>query len=300
VLYELSTGQDRCEFPDLPTGLGEMQDPDQFRELNQVILKACEDDPHKRYRKAEEMHGDLLLLMAGKSVRRIRVLERRIAQFKKAGLAAALMLLVAASTLFGWNRHLRKLEEQRQQELRREAEQKQQQIGRNVVHGNNLVDAGDFFGALPYFWEALSLEENMAPGGKNNRLRIGALLEQCPRIAKLWILPHQYLNAADLSPDGQYVITAGKDGTAMLCDITAGSKNLWSKETDELEAVSFSPDGRYVAAAGYGFVKVWDFSTHTLISTASHPRAVYSVKFTPDGSQFVTASGWDNEGHICL
>src|SRR5262249_3597304 len=64
VLYELSTGLDRFEFPNLPPRLGEMQEAEQFRELNQVILRACENDPHRRYRKAEELHADLLLLMA--------------------------------------------------------------------------------------------------------------------------------------------------------------------------------------------------------------------------------------------
>jgi hypothetical protein len=78
VLYELSTGLDRCDFPDLPAELSEMQDPDQFREFNQIILKACEDDPRKRYQKAQDLHADLCLLMSGKTAGRFGGLEKGV------------------------------------------------------------------------------------------------------------------------------------------------------------------------------------------------------------------------------
>jgi len=290
VLYELSTGQDRFEFPSLPTRLDDMQDPDQFRELNQVILRACEEDPHKRYRQAEDLHADLLLLMAGKSVQRIRALEKRVARLMQVGLATALILLVTGGVGYTWSRQARLV-----------AEQRQQRVGRNVAHGNNLVDERDFFGALPFFWEALRLEQDVPQGQKNNRLRIGSLLEQCPRIAGLWVLSRQNLMAADLTRDGRYAITAGLDGTTTLCDLTQGLKSQpWPKDDKWLEGVSFSPDGRYAATAGDRFVKVWEMATHTLVSTASPPATVYNVKFTPDGSRFVTASGSGKEGYVYL
>ena len=280
VLYELSTGQDRCEYPDLPADLDLIQDPDEFRELNQVILKACEEDPHKRYRKAEEMNADLVLLLAGKSVRRIRVLEKRLKRVIQVGMAVGLLTLVAAGVVFGWNRHLRRL-----------AEQKQQEVGRNVAHGNNLVDAGDYFGALPFFCKALSLERDDPIGEKNNRLRIGSLLEQCPRITKMRVLSGQTLNAADFSRDGRYVLTGSRDGTATLLDLTQPSKpkNWKSEDNKVLEAVSFSPDGKYAAIAGHGFVKVWEIETDELVCSVTPPGYVTSVKFTADRSQFAIA-----------
>jgi WD40 repeat protein len=289
VLYELTTGQDRFDYPDLPIHLDEMQDPDQFRELNQVILKACEEDPHKRYAKAQDLHADLLLLMAGKSVRRIRALEKRVAWLIQVGSAMALLLLVAGAGFYGWNRHLRRL-----------AEQRQEQVGRNVAHGNTLVDSGDFFGALPFFCEALRLEQEVPLGEKNNRLRIATLLEQCPKLIGKCVLDGQHLNAADLTPDGGHVITAATDGTATLYDVARGLKSQpWPKDK-EIEAVSFSPQGTYVAMAGDGFVKVWEMATHTLVSTVNPTDTVYCVKFTPDETQFITASGSDPEGHVYL
>ena len=78
VLYEMSTGQDRLEFPELPTFLGESEQKAGLLELNLVFLKACQNDPQKRYRTAQEMYADLVVLRSGKSLKRARALEKRL------------------------------------------------------------------------------------------------------------------------------------------------------------------------------------------------------------------------------
>ncbi|MEI6786741.1 MAG: serine/threonine-protein kinase, partial [Verrucomicrobiota bacterium] len=45
VLYEISTGKDRQEFPELPTQLRELPDREGLMELNAVIARACRHDP---------------------------------------------------------------------------------------------------------------------------------------------------------------------------------------------------------------------------------------------------------------
>ena len=57
VLYEISTGKDRLDFPVLPTDL-----TDDMLKLNAIILKACEYDRAKRYESALQMHEDLVRL----------------------------------------------------------------------------------------------------------------------------------------------------------------------------------------------------------------------------------------------
>jgi serine/threonine protein kinase len=61
VLYEVITGLDRSHFPDLPTGFVADPNPALFP-LNDIILKACDPDPAKRYTSAAVLHGDLLTL----------------------------------------------------------------------------------------------------------------------------------------------------------------------------------------------------------------------------------------------
>ncbi len=95
LLYEMSTGKDRNEFPELPTNAREMPDRDQFMEFNEVLLKACHGQPEKRYPSAEEMHADLALLQSGKSVRRLRAMESRLAWVTRLGVTALVVTGIA-------------------------------------------------------------------------------------------------------------------------------------------------------------------------------------------------------------
>src|SRR5256885_2120429 len=83
VLYEISTGQDRQDFPQLPPNLRELPDAAQLIELNEVLLKACHKDPRLRYISAEVMLADLELLQRGKSVQRKHAKKRRWAITQK-------------------------------------------------------------------------------------------------------------------------------------------------------------------------------------------------------------------------
>jgi hypothetical protein len=96
VLYEISTGLDRNEFPKVPSlGDGSQIDPREFSELNEVLLKACDPSPHSRYRTAEELLSDLLWIRDGKSLCRLRSRQRRTALFWKSSATAAVIVLSA-------------------------------------------------------------------------------------------------------------------------------------------------------------------------------------------------------------
>ena len=60
VLYELSTGKDRLDFPALHTNVGSGPDHQQFLALNSIVRKACAEDRFERYPNAQEMHDALL------------------------------------------------------------------------------------------------------------------------------------------------------------------------------------------------------------------------------------------------
>ncbi len=89
VLYEMSTGQDRLEYPELPADFGEWPDHDALLEFNAVVAKACEADARRRYPSAAAMRTDLELVQSGKSIRQIgRVRKRR----RLAALAGCVLL----------------------------------------------------------------------------------------------------------------------------------------------------------------------------------------------------------------
>ncbi len=96
VLYEISTGQDRRQFPDLPPNLKEWPDREAALELNEIVVKACAQDSGRRYAGAEAMLAELRLLQSGSSVRQRRAIQGWFSVAKKVGLAAGPAALLAA------------------------------------------------------------------------------------------------------------------------------------------------------------------------------------------------------------
>lgn len=123
VLYEISTGRDRRDFPALPEEFGETPveksgagsqklearrhepggERSAFLELNAVIARACQANPAQRYPSAEAMELDLALIEQGRSVRRKRGRQRRWAVARKAA-GVALLLGLAGLGLHWLNR----------------------------------------------------------------------------------------------------------------------------------------------------------------------------------------------------
>ena len=100
VLYEAATGNDRQSFPELPVEWAKAAGSEGFLELNEVILRACESEAGKRYGSAWEMRAELLLVANGKSVQRMRMLERRWSNVKRVAGVAGLVMGLAGALLY--------------------------------------------------------------------------------------------------------------------------------------------------------------------------------------------------------
>jgi hypothetical protein len=72
LLYEICTGKDRLDFPEIDSQLSTRPDREQLLQLNQVLVKACANDPKKRYGSAEAMRRDLAVLEAGEPRKKSR------------------------------------------------------------------------------------------------------------------------------------------------------------------------------------------------------------------------------------
>lgn len=70
VLYEMSTGCDRQDFPELPADFPSFPDAKALLALNPVFAKACAPNPARRYASASRFQRDLLLLQSGRSLKR--------------------------------------------------------------------------------------------------------------------------------------------------------------------------------------------------------------------------------------
>src|SRR5439155_13640306 len=98
VFYEMSTGKDRQDFPDLPT---ELRDEGVRREglleFNEVLVKACARKLSERYQAAQEMEIDLALLQSGKSIKQQWAARRWRTVAKIAGVIGAIAALLFAA-----------------------------------------------------------------------------------------------------------------------------------------------------------------------------------------------------------
>jgi serine/threonine protein kinase len=160
LLYELATGRDRMDFPQLPplanlkagrasrlpgerasasgpsalprsAGAGgtpalldSSADAEALLELNEVMTRACAPEPRHRYANATELQAELNLFLAGRSLRRARHVERNLARLKKFAVAACVLLALGAGALwFAGNeaRHAREKEREANDRARAEA-----------------------------------------------------------------------------------------------------------------------------------------------------------------------------------
>ena len=134
VLYELATGLDRHDWPRLPPDLANLPDRRALLELNEVLVRACEPDPRKRFVDASALLDELLLLQAGKSVRRLRAAERRTARALR--VAAVLAFVSAVAGAGAWIEHERAADETA---ARRAAEADRDALRQRTVYAARLA-----------------------------------------------------------------------------------------------------------------------------------------------------------------
>jgi WD40 repeat protein len=291
VLYEISTGNDRHDFPALPATLIGAGKDAQLLELNEVILKACEEDTRLRYKSAEALRADLLLLEGGKSIKRLRILERRLALITRLALISAAFVFTVAVVVF-----------QIVREKSRAAEERQRKIGAFVATGTQAMEGGDLLGALPWFSEALRLDANDPAQQNTHRLRIAAALQRAPRIVQMWFQPAP-IYYGEFCPVQDEVLLSDRDGRVSLWETRSGQPvKVWTATNQVLGKASFSSDGRWIATAGKDpedsstpsnesdrTIRVWSATNGALIASLPMPAIVHHLEFSEDGDFLLAA-----------
>ncbi len=293
VLYEAATGKDRHEFPKLQTLLGDDPQLDAFAELNEVIVKAGQNQIKQRYASAWLMHADLLVLANGKSVKRLRALEKNFKVAKRAGVVAFAIVLLAAAIVFPIV-----------QERRHAQERRQREVGANIANGTRTMDQWNMLGALPQFANTLRLDHDDAEREVGHRLLVGSVLAQCPRLERTWneatMLDRAFFNA-----DSTRALLIRERGLAKLVDLRTGEVCLhpFGELDDALCCGAFHPERAVVAVGGFsGRIRVLRSDTLEEIFSRTLSNGVSSVCFAPEANRLVVAmqngwiSLWDYEG----
>jgi WD40 repeat protein/transcriptional regulator with XRE-family HTH domain len=101
------------------------------------------------------------------------------------------------------------------------------------------------------------------------------------------------VEAVAYSPDGRWIATGSRDGTARVWDAATGAGLLTlAGHTTSVVSVAFSPDGTHLATGSLdGTAKLWDVASGQLLQNLpGHTAGVTSVAFSPDGTRLAVAS----------
>ncbi len=283
-LYEITTGNDRMEFPELPEEL--LDDPvigPKFVEFNEVLVKACETEPANRYQTAEEMHAHLALLQAGKSVRRLLELERwrqRVKRYLPAALVSA-AAIVALFFLFV-------------REQQRQAQARQERAGNATGFANSAIRSGDYFAALPWLTDALEADAGDRNRERDHRLQLGSVLQHSPRVVQRWLHGLEeafYVTSLQFRPDSEHVLLPDTNGLWAFYDLATGQRTTEVLATrPRHDAAKLSADARRAVFCGFrSGLEVWDFDANRVIFSLDEPSRVRFATFNPEGTQLLLA-----------
>ena len=247
-------------------------------ELDWIVMKALEKDRTRRYATAGDFAADVTRYLTDQPVEacppsrwyRLRKYARRHkAALTTATLVAAVLLTgtvvsirqamraTRAEAIATANEataraatHAEAKQRLRAEDLTRQGRRRQVRL--NVEQGTRLMNDGDLAGALRYFVEALRLDDDPARAN-DHRVRLGMLLAQCAKPARIWF-HDEPIDAVAFRPDGGAVAVALRNGTITISDTDTGLplgpvvKLLTGHETSE--RLGFSPDGRRVGSPG--------------------------------------------------
>ena len=286
VLYEISTGLDRGEFPELPTGQHERPDRAEFAELNEVITRACEPDPENRYAIAADLKAELIGLQAGKSLVRQRELERRFARIKKLSLVSAACLLFAL-LVAGYQKKTTNALAAQRDELRRTST-----ALRHSVYVSDMITAQRALeeNRFDHFNELI---EKHRPDGTNDfrNWEWFHLAAKTKGVQEHTIEADYSVNAVAWAPNGTRFVSGGS-GEAVVWDLESRQATARVDVEGRVLSAVVSPNGRTAAAlvagdeAGRGLV--FDLGSGAILDSFELPAmdkffSPASVAYSPSG-----------------
>jgi WD40 repeat protein len=286
-------------------------------DLDRIVMKCLEKNRQRRYETPDALSQDLRRHLNDEPVLAcppsFRYLFARFVRRHRVavGVVSALVFTVLCGTSVSVWQATRANRQAELAELRRadseasrlaatEAQIRAERFAKEASHalarqyvdkGAQRLDEGDYFAALVWFTQALRLDEGDSASATVHRLRIDAVLQQCPRLLQTFI--HRGAVASvHFSPDGKRLLTAGADNTARVWDVNTGLPGPVLHHSQLVTSASFSSDSRRIVTASYDrTARIWDATTGAeLTPPLQHASNVLWAVFAEDGRRVVTAS----------
>lgn len=263
------------------------------RDLETIILKATDREPHARYQSAGEMAEDLRCFLSDDPIkaRRVSFVEQTVRWARRnRQLAGALLTIAALLVVVATGSSLALV---REANFRKEEELTNESLQRRLY--------------------AYQIQRASAAYRDDNLAIVRKCLDECPEELRDWewfrcnslAEPKQLLSIRGFerpvfTPDGLFLIAAGHRG-----DPDSKAAKVWDPLTGKLSppvmtgpsnlmSIAVSLDSRRLAT-GYqnGTVALWDLdSRQQLWSVAAHTEKTDGITFSSDGARIATVS-WD-------
>jgi WD40 repeat protein len=243
LIYELSSGRDRTEFPSLPQDLDVLPDRKALLELNEIVIRACDPSPGLRYRDAGEMLQDILLLQAGHSVRRLRFVERRLRDSIR--LAAILATIAAVA---GGGAYVERKRLAAETGRREKAEAALEEQARNAYYGATLSRAQKALESGNYGIARTALKEVSASGqGHSQDFEWRALWNEAQGdSATVLSESGPPLVRVHYSADGRLLAGQTASGSVIVWQVQTGRELMRAQLPSAPPFAGFSADGRWL------------------------------------------------------
>ena len=286
TLYEISTGQDRNQFPTLPNTCISDTAEDSFVELIEIINHACDRDISVRYPTARAMHAEITALANGRSIKRLRLLERRMLVFTRIARMSVLILIPLLFLIFLGQREWQR----RIQEMSRE-------IGRFEVKAANSITEGDYGTALRHVGRALEIAPEDELNHEVQQMRAASLLGCMPALSQFWVVGGS-VNALRFSKSNQSLFAVGDEGFVARFSLSDSSMHPFVGHAGDVRALDYDGENERLLSASHDrSIRLWNAETGELIQEFKQPASLWAIKFSPDGRHFASGGGSSDSRH---
>lgn len=292
TLYEMATGKNRLDFPDLPSELLCAEDAGHFAELNETILRACAANPEERHASAEDLRKELLLLESGRSIRKLRRNEKLVRAWRRVGVGAMVLALAGSAALWEQTRRAQiavneaaRETRQRQAIAEKELAARQNLYAADMNLAHQALIAGNYARAESLLAACLPKDGDQDLRGFEWRY----LAEKLRGNSIATIRGHeQVVSSLALSADGQRLYSASFDTTVREWSLSEQREiRQWKVPGSLFMTIALHPDETLLAGEGGNRpmsslldLKTGEWRTH---ASSTSP----SVAFAPEGDRLV-------------